>query len=168
VFKVDIRDSAELQDLVIALKGADKDIQQAVRAQSREVLVPIWQSAVTQRAETVYEARLAGTARVAVSNQNVTMTAAKVRGQKFSGGLDLRESWSTVERGANLNKTATYQRRSKKGGTHSVTRQTMKPFRPRKAGGYVLSPAREEIGPRATSLWVQTAIKTLLDKLDRK
>jgi hypothetical protein len=168
VFKVDIRDSAELQDLVRALKGAEKAVAQSIRAQTRKVLVPEWKAAVVERAETIYEVRLAGTARVAVSDQNVTMQAAKVRGTKFSGGLDLRDSWSTVERGANLNKTETYDRKSKRGGTHTVTRHTMHAFRPRKKGGHVLGPARQEIGPRALSLWVQTAVKTLYDSIERK
>ncbi|RDV44140.1 hypothetical protein DOE76_13935 [Leifsonia sp. ku-ls] len=167
VLRVDANDVAELQALVRTLKSVEKPVASAIRAGTRAGAKVIWEEEMKGRSQTVFEARFAGTARVQVSDQNVTLQAAKVRGQKFRNGLDLRQSWPEVERGANREKRTTYSRRSKNGGTHQVTRRTMTQFRPRNRAGYVAGPAQKASIGRVVSMWVQTAMYVIFTGIER-
>jgi hypothetical protein len=171
--RVDANNSREIQDLARALSGAERDIQATIRRESKAVIQPAWREELFAEVETTYEAAFADTGRAVISNQNVTLNAAKVRGHRFSGGLDLRESWTQIERGANqaLERSYPVAGHSRAGnpvkGYRMNNRKVMAPFRPRMRGGYVAGPATGEVIYRAVRLWIQTAMRTLFDNLEK-
>lgn len=173
VVRVDARSSREIQDLARALQGAEKEIQAQIRGESKAVIQPAWREELFAEVETRYEGFFADTGRAVVSNQNVTLNAAKVRGHQFSGGLDLRRSWPQIEKGANRQLQRSYPVGSYTRDGHQVNAYLMKDrkvltaFKPRTRGGYVAGPAAGEVIYRAIALWVQTAMRTLFDRIEK-
>lgn len=166
--RISIFHSKELQGVLLALKGMDKETAKHVRRETKNMIQPAWQKGLAERAATRLEHRtLVSTARVAVSNQNVTLKSATV-GRTLAGGLQPKQSWHAVEFGGDRAATRTYQARSRKGKTFTVTRRTMAQLRPRNRKGYVVYPTAAEIIPRLASLWVQTVIRSFYDTIERK
>lgn len=121
-----------------------------------------WLSAILDQASTRLERDVIGsTATVAVSDQNIRITAA-TKGRKLSGGLLPKVDYPGVEFGAS-HKKRTYTRKGKK-----VTRNTTAQFKGRNRRGYVFYPAAREMIPRLASLWVQTVVKTYADIFEGK
>jgi len=165
---IDINGAPALQAAVLGLRRAEKDIQKQVRTQTREKLLPEWQKAVRERADTRLEQRvLADTARVKMSNQNVRLSSATV-GRKLSGGLDPKTQAAAAEFGADRNVKVTYDARSRKGKTYKVTRHTRAQLRPVRKGGYAVFPAAKELIPRFAALWVQTVVRTFHEGIEGK
>lgn len=158
--------SDELQGTILLLKRVDREIAREIRKQSKDVIAPIWTRAVSENVTRRVEARvLADTARVAVSNQNVTLKAAAV-GRKLSGGLDIKSQWPVIEFGGNDGKARSYDARSRTGRAYTVTRNTRAQLRPRNKKGYVGYPAAAQIIPRIASLWVQTTVRTFMETIE--
>lgn len=173
VLRVDVRSSRVLQDLARALNGADREIQARIRRESKAVIQPAWREELFAEVDTAYEGFFADTGRAVVSNQNVTINAAKNAGHRFSGGLDLRESWPQIERGANRALERSYNVGGHTRAGHHVrgyqmrNRKILTAFKPRTRGGYVAGPAAGEVIYRAVRLWVQTAMRTLFENLEK-
>ncbi|ONI63905.1 hypothetical protein ALI44B_04575 [Leifsonia sp. ALI-44-B] len=166
--RISVFNSKELQGVILAMKGFERDLAKQIRRVTKSVVDPEWRKAVAERASTRSEARVLGsTARVAVSDQNVTLKSAAV-GRALTGGLKPSENFAGVEFGADQNDVTTYQATSKKGKRFKVTRHTKRQFRPRKKNGYVVMPAAAEIIPRIASLWVQTTIRTFHELIEKR
>lgn len=167
MLRIDVNSSRELQATILAIRESRTDIQKNIRQQTKKVVQPEFQKAMAERANTRLEHRvLVATARVKVSNQNVTLSTASV-GRKLQGGLLPREQKHVVEFGADREKKTTYYARSSKGKDYKVTRKTRMQFRPRKRTGYVFYPAVAEIVPRIAALWVQTTVYTFNTALEK-
>jgi len=168
VVGIDIYQSRELQAAVLGLRRANKTMQAEVRKQTREKLLPEWQQAVRERADTRLEQRvLADTARVKMSNQNVRLSSATV-GRKLSGGLNPKVQAAAVAFGADRAQKTTYEARSRKGKTFKVTRRTRAQLRPVRRDGYAVYPAAKAMIPRFASLWVQTVVRSFHDGIEGK
>jgi hypothetical protein len=166
--RISVWESKELQALLLALRGFDRDLKREIRARTKAVAQPAWQKAVAERADSVLESRvLASTARVAVSDQNVTLKSAAI-GRSLKGGLRPSDSYAAVEFGADRNAKVTYDRKSPKGNTHKVTRRTRLQLRSRNRKGYVVFPAAAEVIPRLAALWVQTTIRTFYETIEKR
>jgi hypothetical protein len=150
------------------MKSFDRDVAKQIRRVTKAVVQPEWQKAVAAKAGTSLESRvLVSTARVAVSDQNVTLKSAAI-GRPLSGGLRPSESFAGVEFGANRTATQTYTATSSKGKRYQVTRHTQTQLKARKRTGYVVMPAVAEIIPRIASLWVQTTVRTFYEILEKR
>jgi len=166
--RISVFNSRELQGVILAMKSFDREVAKEIRQHTKAMIAPEWTQAVTERAATRLEHRvLAKTARVAVSNQNVTLKSAGV-GRKLSGGLLPSQSWHAVEFGGDRTATRTYEARSRKGKNFRVTRRTQAQLRPRNKTGYVVYPAAAEIIPRLASLWTQTVVRTFHEIIERR
>jgi hypothetical protein len=166
--RISVFESKELQALLLALRGFDKNLKKNIRAATKREAQPIWQQEVRERAETKLEQRvLAQSARVQVSDQNVTLRAAHI-GRPLSGGLDPKTQWPAVEFGADTKAKRTYTATSSRGKRYNVTRRTSAQLRPRRASGRVVFPAAASAIPRLAALWVQTAVRQLHDSLEGK
>lgn len=164
--RISVWDSRELQALLLALRGFDRDLQKEIRQRTKAIAQPAWQQEVAERAETKLEQKvLASTARVQVSNQNVMLRSAAI-GRSLSGGLKPSASFAAVEFGANKVAT-TYQTHSKKGKPYQVTRRTREQLRPRNKKGYVVFPAAAAMIPRLAALWAQTTVRTFYETIER-
>lgn len=162
-------DSKELQATVLAVRAANKTVEAQIRHYTQTEMVPDWKMGLAQRAQTDMETRvLVDTARVTVSNQNVLLQSATVRGPKFSGGLDPRTDYAPFEFGADRGTKATFYRTSKRGKKSAVTRHNHLQFAPTARGGYVVYPTAKAMVPHFASMWVQTAMRTIMDAVDGK
>lgn len=168
MIRLDVRNSRELQATLLAIRRAPSEIQKQVRQQTKAKLLPEWQKGLRERADTRLQHRvLADTAKATVSNQNVRLSSAG-SAKKLSGGLQPSKNGRGVEFGASPEKYRTYDRRSKNGGTHKVTRRTGRPMGPTNRKGNVIFPTVSELIPRFASLWVQTTIRTFYDAIEGK
>lgn len=166
--RISVFDSKILQATILAIRAANKDLQGEIRRFTKSELAPEWQAGLASRASTALESRvLVDTARVTVSNQNITLKSASV-GKSLSGGLQPKLDYAPVAFGADPAKVAAYETHSKRGKPYRVTRHTQRQFKPAIKSGYVVYPTAANIIPRLASLWVQTAIRTIMDGVDRK
>lgn len=165
--RISILNSEKLQAAVLALRGFDREMQGQVRRATKAIGQPDWQSAVrgqaTTRLETVV---LADTARIAVSNQNVTLKSAAV-GRARSGGAKPSQLASGTEFGANP-KRATFTGMSKHGKRYRQTRNVHAQFRPPNRQGNAVYPAAARMIPRFAALWTQTVVRTFYEAFERR
>lgn len=166
--RISVFSSKELQATLLALRGFEPELRKQIRAQTKKVAQPIWQEAVRGNADTRLEQRVLGqTARVVVSDQNVTLRAAHI-GKPLSGGLDPKRQWAAVEFGADTQAKRKYQAVSSRGKVYTVNRRTSAQLRPRRRNGYVIFPAAAEVIPRLAALWAQTTVRTFHESLEKK
>lgn len=166
--RIDVFKSRELLATIYAIRSIDKTLQKQIRTQTKQVAAPEWTKALAERADTRLEHRvIVGTSVVTVSNQNVRVQAAG-KGRALRGGLQPTRDYNAVEFGANTER-ATYQRRSRKGRMHSVTRVINTQLKPHSGNrGYVFWPAAREMVPRMARLWAQTTVRTIANALEGK
>lgn len=165
--RISVLNSSKLQATLLALRGFDRNMQGQVRRATKEIGQPEWQAAVRSEASTRLEQRgLADTARVAVSNQNVTLKSAAVGRPLSRGGARPSEVSSAVEFGAAENRV-TYMAMSKRGKRFRVTRNTHAQFKPVNRKGYAVYPAAAGIIPRFAALWTQTVVRTFYETWEK-
>lgn len=165
--RISVSESRVLQALIAAMKTMDRETAKNIRRFTKSEMDPAWRQAVAEHARTSLDhAVLASTARLAVSDQNVTLKSASV-GRSLSGGLSPKADFAAVEFGVNRDKTATYTATSRKGKPFKVTRHTQRQMPPRVRKGRVVYPAAADIIPRLASLWVQTVVRTFHEQLEK-
>ncbi|MGV8973384.1 MAG: hypothetical protein ACOH10_13765 [Rhodoglobus sp.] len=167
--RISVFNSAELQSVILAMKGMDRELAKQIRAANKRVIQPVWQEGVRGNAMTRQEVRvLANTARAQVSDQNITLQAAGI-GKALSGGAKPAAIAHSVEFGADRSARSTYSARSSKGRPYTVhNRRTRAQFRPRNLKGYTAYAAAAASIPRYASLWVQTTIRTFIELIEKR
>jgi hypothetical protein len=167
MLQIDIRESAELRAVVIALRAVDQTISKRVRKYTASAIAPEWTEAVRGNSHTRLEVlALGNTARASVSANGITLKAANV-GRRLTRGFDPKTMYAGVEFGGDKGKKVTYQARSSKGKTFSVTRRTqaMLPARRRRGPAYT---AAADMIPRAAALWTQITVRTIAEAAEGK
>lgn len=170
--RIDIRGSAELAAVVLALRDSTTTIQREYRQALQSMAGPAWAESVRGRVGTRMQARvLSDTARVRVSNQNVQLSAATVGRalSKRTGGAGAAKPADLarlVEFGGSPSKYSTYRRKGKGGAEHDVRRRTMTGYGPRAPKGNAVYPALRVMVPRVASLVVQTCVRTLAEAME--
>ena len=167
--RLSVFSTSDLQSVILAMRGLDKELAKVIRRETKSVLQPIWQEVVRgnvhDRQQSVV---LSQTARTAISNQNVTLTSATI-GKPLSGGARPSELAHSVEFGADRNYRRSYQSRSSKGTPYKVhNRRTRSQFLPRNLKGYTVYPAAADAIPRIAALWVQTTVRTFIESFERR
>jgi hypothetical protein len=166
--RISVLVSHELRTLLAAVKQVPKDVQKEIRTYTRDAAKPIWTESVRGHVASRLDDKVFGaTARVQVSNQNVTLQSARV-GRSLAGGAKPSELAGPVEFGADRNGVSTYQGRSRKGKAYRITRHTKRQLPSRNTNGRVVMPATRSSISRIAALWVQTAARTLYDKMEGK
>lgn len=167
-FRISVFASKELQATILALKGMDRELAKQIRAAIKTVTQPEWQEAVRGNVTTALQTRvLSDTARVTVSDQNITLKSAAI-GKSLSGGLKPSELAHSAEFGADRSFTKTYEATSRKGKHYTVReRHTRRQFKPRNLKGDVVYPAAARIIPRIASLFVQTTVRTFHELIEK-
>lgn len=164
--------SREIRALLLALKQAEPEIRKEVNKQSKLAVSAIWKQELAETASGAFgkqqRARtkvLVNTAKATVGTRGVTLTAATT-GRPLKGGLDPKSQWHALEFGGDK-RIRSYSATSKLGRSYKVTRDVNAQLDPRKQGGYVVWPAIAQASPRILSLWIQTAVKTLVELVER-
>ncbi|GAA2172415.1 hypothetical protein GCM10009846_10260 [Agrococcus versicolor] len=159
-----------LQAAILSLRSAPTEVRKQVRQTIRAKLAPEFTKQMAERAADSNQARLSSAvlvrgARIAASDQNIRMsTAGSVRA--LSGGLVPNALGKGVEFGAHAARETTYRRRSVKGKTHSVTRNTTAQMPKRRQRGWAFFPTVNDLTPRFAALWSQTAIRTVYEAFE--
>lgn len=150
---------AAIRAAVLALKAADRDLRNQIARATREVMSPVWQRTIAEHSTWRMDDLVLGKgARIKAGNPPAAIAATSRR--KLSGGLQPSTQWQAIEFGLPANHKRTYNRRSKNGGTHKVTRHTGRQLPTKTPKGRVVYPAVKAIAPRMASLWVQLIVRT--------
>ena len=170
--RIDVLSNRRLQGTLLALRTVDKDVRRYVRQVTQKALQPEFAHQMAERTAMSNQPRLQNavlvrTARIQVSDQNVKMKAAD-SSRRLRGGLLPSVHGKAVEFGSNRNKDTRYTRRSPKGKTHTVTRNAQNQLPTRRQKGWAFYPTVNDLAPRFTALWVQTAIRTVYEALEGK
>lgn len=153
----------ELRAAARALAAANSSLQNEIGAATETTMTPVWQGKVSDRIRDHREEIMNTGVRVIGGNPAVLIAA---DGHRRVGRGLRTEHWPGFEYGANKEKQTTYRRKSKNGGTHTVTRRTQKGHPPRHRTGRVLGYATRLILPRIAALWTQTVMKKIYDALE--
>jgi hypothetical protein len=154
--RISVHVSGELQALKARLQELPAEVRKQIRQATKTAALPIWREEVAANVHSRAEGIAFGrTARVAVSDRNVQLQAARI-GKPLSGGLDVKSQWQGLEFGGEPNVVRTVDVRNARGTQFTVKRHTQRQLRARKPSGYVVYPAVAKAIPRLTSLWVQT------------
>lgn len=167
MLQIDVRESDELRAVVIALRAVDQTIAKRIRKETQQTIQPEWQEAVRGNSMTRLEVlALGNTARASVSSNGITLKVASV-GRPLSHGFNPKTMFAGVEFGANRNEKTTYQARSSKGKTYSVTRRTKAMLPARRRAGPAWTAAADMI-PRAAALWTQITVLSIAEAAEGK
>ncbi|WP_263732558.1 hypothetical protein [Cellulomonas sp. SG140] len=159
-FTLSVRNHDELKAVVLAFTRLDKTLKRDINAQTRAVLGPVWQQEINARLRTPMDSLVIG-AGVRVKAGNPPVVQAAQSRKAIGGRLRPATDWAGWEFGSEGYRRTTYTRKSKNGGTHKVTRNTMKQMPPRYRTGRVAYPALAKVAPRMAALWVQTVVRAV-------
>jgi len=157
--RLDVRRSPVLSALVQTLARMPREVNSEVREQSKAVIVPEYRRGLAERAPApVFHKRLVAPSNAYVSDRGVRLVAGS-----NAAGMFPRET----EFGAYREDFETYTRRSRKGGSHQVTRRTQRQFWHYTKTGHVFYPTLSDMIPRIAALWAQTAYRTVAEQIEK-
>lgn len=152
-----------LRDMLLAARELPADVRKEIAVQTKKAAEPIWFEETRDRAGTrLQQKALVSSARVGVTQRNVFLRSGSVG--KLSDGTPVSLLAKGAEYGGNPARQIV--QRSRKGKKY--TRRMGGVFSAPRRGGYVFNPAARDSMARFQSLWVQTATRTALDKLELK
>lgn len=143
-----------------ALGQLDGDVRKEINTQTKKHALDIWAGETREQATTRLESRLAGSARVGVTSRNLFLRTGSVG--KLSTGTPIGDVSRAIGFGVNPGKIV--QVLSRKG--KQFTRRMGSRFRPNNRAGYVHFPAASASIARVGALWIQTAVRTVHEKLE--
>ena len=149
-----------LATLQQAMRGLDSAVKRQIGAQTKRAALPIWQEETRFRGDTRQRTRLAQSAAVGVTATNVTLKAGI---GPLSRTASLTELAKAIEFGNNP--YVKEQAVSKRGKV--FTRRRGNRFGPPAKKGNVAYPAAEAATPRIIALWIQTAVRTIHEEIEK-
>lgn len=165
--RISVFASRELQTLLASLKQVPREVRKNVRQYTKKAAQDIWQAEIKANVRTRLDQRVLGaTARVRVSDQNVTLESARI-GRSLQHGVKPSELSAAVEFGRTDDEKHEYVTTSRNGKRYKVKRRTKRQLPSRNTNGRVVFPASRKSTPRLASLWYQTAVRTLFDHFDK-
>jgi len=174
--RISVLVSRELQALVTVMRGLPRDVASETRKQIRKTVQPIWSEAVAKNAHTRLQERvLSDTAKVAVSDTQIKLRSGATG--KVGDGTPVSVLAAGVEFGANRDSTQLVRGRRSAGGNvvrngrlvasgSYSRRHTKRQFMLFRERGYVVWPAAATAIPRIASLWIQTAVRTIHERVE--
>ena len=150
-----------LSVLAHAMRGLDADVRARIGTHTKAEAQPIWEETTRMQATSRLQSRLAQSARVGVTQQNVFLRAGGVG--KLSSGTAVSSIAVPTEFGANPNKLISA--RSRKGTAYK--RRLGTSFGGPRRGGHVAYPAAKQSIARIAALWVQTAARTIHETIEK-
>lgn len=160
---------AELKAVVLATKVMDKELRRSINQATREQGNELFRGLLQMNAVTTMDMRmLAKGARVAAGNPPRLIAAASKR-KALSGGMIPDRYGKTAEFGVkDREAVSTYERKSKRGGSHQVKRRTRRGLPAYEPAGRVVWPAVADAMPRLISLWTKLTIRKVYDAFEGK
>lgn len=149
-----------LATLMHAMRGLDRDVRTQIGRHTKAAAQSIWAETTRANVTTRMQTRLADSARAGVTTRNVFLRAG---GVGRIGSTPLSTLATAIEFGAHPDTRVAS--RSRKGTAY--TRRMGGGFRLPRSRGYVAYPAASESIPRIASLWVQTAVRTIHETVEK-
>lgn len=162
VGRISMTIDSPLRTMLIAMRSVSADVRKQIASETKDAAQPIWFEEVREGASTRIEQRvLVDSARVGVTQRNVFLRSGGVG--TLRSGTPVAALASAAEFG--MSPTKEIATRSRKGKTY--TRRAGSAFPAPRRLGPVYSAAGRSL-TRFASLWIQTAVRTLLDKMEGK
>lgn len=156
--RLDVRRSRELTAVIQALAVVPREVAKETRSRSKGVIAPEWRKGLAERAPArIFFDRLVNKSTVYVTDRGVRMVA----GSNAAHGFP-RET----EFGAYREDFADYTGR-RGGKSFRVHRRTQRQFWHWQPQGRVVIPTVSNMIPRIAALWVQTAVRTVFDLIEK-
>lgn len=147
--------------LMHAMRGLDSDMRREIAAQTKGVAQPIWTETLQGHTASRLQSRLAQSGRVGVTQANVFLRAGAVGA--LSSGTRISAVAKAVEFG--MSADAKIRTRSRTGTPYS--RRAGAAFGMPRRNGNVVYPAARESLTRIASLWIQTAVRTIHETVEK-
>ncbi|MDD7687538.1 MAG: hypothetical protein PT944_06465 [Actinomycetaceae bacterium] len=157
---------AQLRLAVLGVKRATPAMRKRINDALRSTFNPIWKQAVAENMGgfTKADTMMSLGTRIKAGNPPALIAASSTR--RFGRALVPAQNWPLVEFGTAASRVSSYKRRSTTGATHTVRRHAMTGWPKRIKNGRIATPAADEIIPRLTSYWIQSALKTIADAFE--
>ncbi len=156
-------DSKQLLGAARRLRALGGNLDTEIR-EGGERIGPEGKRLVSANASTTIEKRLISNgARLVASANGVRL---ETSGGRVRNGLNTADHGGPVEFGVKRGKKSTYERRSKRGGSHTVTRVTTNGLKPFKKSGHVFTPAVKAIVPKLSKAWTEEISDAVEDALN--
>ncbi|WP_294947758.1 hypothetical protein [uncultured Microbacterium sp.] len=149
-----------LTTLMHVMRGLDSATKRQIGAQTKRAGLPVWQEETRFRGDTRQRSRLAQSAAVGVTATNITL---KAGAGPLSRTASLPELAKAIEFGNNP--YVKEQVVSKRGKVFNRRRGNR--FGPPTKTGNVAYPAAKDAIPRIVALWVQTAVRTIHEEIEK-
>ncbi len=124
---------------------------------------PAWKRLVASNASTRIEKRIIAQGARAIPTSNGVRLEST--GGRARNGLNAADHGGAVEFGVKRGKKSTYRRRSKRGGTHTVTRVTTNGLKAFRATGHVFTPSLKTFIPLLKKAWVDEVVEAAEEAL---
>lgn len=157
---LDVRRSPELQAAIFALRRTEASVRRDINKDVRANIGPRWTSALRARAKSRPDEIVLRGAKVRTRQDGFALTTATST-RPLRGGLE-GGKWQPFEFGGHPHKK-TYEQKSIRGKSYTVTKTINKQFRPFAKAGRIGFDAASEIGTWAVARWVVSIVYGLAD-----
>lgn len=158
--RITLLQDTPLRTLMLAMRDLDSTVKRQIGAQTKRVVLPVWQEETRLRGDTRLRSRLAQSATVGVTAQNITLKAG-------TGPVSSTVSLPTIAKAVEFgNNPHVKERAVSKRGKVFQRRRGNRFGAPSKTGHVVYPAARDAI-PRIVALWVQTAARTIHETIEK-
>lgn len=142
----------------------DAEVRKQIRTHTRGTAKQVWQDELAQQTTTRLQNRvLVDSARLSVTDQNVTLKSAQVG--KMSSGVPVSRLAGPAEFGSAPSRKVTQS--SGRGGNKQYTRRLGGAFGAPRRKGKVFFPAAHASIARIGALWIQTAARTVAETFEK-
>lgn len=156
--------SRDMRVLVEAVRGMDAEVRKQIRTHTRNTAKQVWKDELAQQTTTRLQNRiLVDSARLSVTDQNITMKSAQVG--KMSSGTPVSQLAGPAEFGSSP--TRKVAQSSGRGPNKQYTRRLGNAFGAPRRKGKVFFPAAHESMARIGALWIQTAYRTVAETFEK-
>lgn len=154
-------DGSPLAVLATVMRGLPSDVKREIGKHTKAPAADIWRDELNQHVETKLQGAVASSGTVSVKATNVTLRAGAAG--SLSSGTPVSDILTATEFG--MRQDAPVETRSRKGTLYK--RKAGTTFGPRRRQGNTVFPAARAVVARVASLWVQTAWRTVAERIER-
>ena len=161
--RISLNIDSPLRSMLLVMRTVPAELRKQHAQQTKKAAQPIWTEETRDGAQTRVQQRvLVNTARVGVTQRNVFLRSGQTG--ELRSGTPVSVLAEAAEWGIGPDKEITTH--SRKGTEY--TRRMGSAFPPTRRGGYVVYQAAARSITRFAALWIQTAVRTLLDAFEGK
>ena len=160
-------EAADLKRMNARLRRLPRELKNDIRRYQRQEATPIWREEMDAKVNATRMGATIFKSGTRVKAGAVITLVAGAGTKKMSGGGTPKELSRVFEFGTQRSgKYTKYHRKSKNGGTHTVTRRASQGIPPFKKTGYTVYPASNVAAKRLTKLAAQTMVRRIYESIE--